>query len=168
MGVLYSNSDGGWSIDYTTTSNPPQYTSTDISSTTCPIGNYASAPGHPSGDRAVHVVCAANSCPPASCQSGWIGDNFCDTGCNIAACEFDGGDCDGSGGSGGLTRACDQAQSALELGCGWVATVAAVVLVVPSVLHIIYIIGFSYVLCRSSELQKTPEAMSGVVMNNVT
>ncbi|GBG32295.1 N-acetylglucosamine-1-phosphotransferase subunits alpha/beta [Hondaea fermentalgiana] len=29
------------------------------------------------------------------CISNWIGDNYCDAACNVAACDFDGGDCEG-------------------------------------------------------------------------
>ena len=35
------------------------------------------------------------------CFDGWEGDNYCDQACNVAACNFDKGDCDGTDGTDG-------------------------------------------------------------------
>ena len=36
--------------------------------------------------------CAPVECSPG-CPSGWPGDAYCDNACNVAACNFDDGDC---------------------------------------------------------------------------
>jgi hypothetical protein len=78
----------------------------------------------------------------------------CDDVCNTLACGYDGADC-------GVCHV----RTAVETHCDWVEGVGVAILVAPTLLHIIYIVGFSFVLKRSGELlSKPPTQMSGVVM----
>ena len=64
-------------------------------------------PGPVCGDGVCQDGESAFSCPedcsngPTECAPGcpdfWIGDDICDPQCDVPACEFDGGDCDGPG-----------------------------------------------------------------------
>ena len=51
-------------------------------------------------DVALGQLCAAG------CYDHWIGDNYCDSVCNNAACNFDGNDCGGSSSGGDCAPGC--------------------------------------------------------------
>jgi hypothetical protein len=73
--------------------------------------------------------CNTHSCSvtipcPLACMPGMLRDGFCDPECNVAACDFDGGDCDEQI---ALANACSEATTCDEclmsgLGCGWCVT----------------------------------------------
>jgi len=94
----------------------------------------------------------------ASCPDAWRGDGMCDSQCNSNGCEFDDGDCDG----------CTSQRSAVNTACNWVTGVGAFIIAYPAILHIIYIVAFSVVVCRSNDLERRPMTTTnqGVTMTS--
>jgi len=94
----------------------------------------------------------------ASCPDYWRGDGMCDSECNSNGCEFDDGDCDG----------CTSQRNAVNTACNWVTGVGAFIIAYPAILHIIYIVAFSVVVCRSNDLERRPMTTTnqGVTMTS--
>jgi hypothetical protein len=159
-----SNANGGAACDSTTC--PPSWISDGMCDSTC---NNAAC-NFDAGDCDM----TGTECAPG-CGQAWVSDGMCDSPCNNAACNYDGGDCGSNANSGGggymrgnANRAqnCAYAQSLMNNGCGWLTTLASVVLIVPTLLHLIYIIGFSSVVCRASQLM-AQEAAKPPTFNDV-
>ena len=66
---------------------------------------------------------------------------------------------------GATSEQCELARAALSQGCGWLTGMGLFIILFPSILDVIYIIGFCYVLKHTAALAKEPVQMSGVVMN---
>jgi len=105
-----------------------------------------------------------DSTDPQSCPafcSDWGGDGTCDWQCDNYGCDYDNGDC--------TSDPCGASQrSAVNTACGWVEALGGFIIAYPTILHIIYIVAFSLVICRSNDLERRPTTTTnqGVTMTS--